>query len=47
MLFDAFNALKNIKPPESLNEDFKGILDDFSTEPIAETIDNIDSQLKS
>jgi uracil DNA glycosylase len=46
MLFDTLHALEKLKPPESLKKIFKEILDDFSIEPIADTIDTIDSLLK-
>jgi hypothetical protein len=47
ILFDALNTLKKIRPPESCDVDFQEILEDFSDKSIAETIDNIDSLLKS
>jgi hypothetical protein len=45
-LLDVYNALKNIKRPESCDEDFNGILEEFSEEPIAETIEKIESLLR-
>ena len=46
MLFNAYNALKNITPPESCEEEYKGILDDFSEYPFADTLESIDKLLK-
>jgi len=47
ILYDTLNTLKKIRPPKSCDVDFQEILEDFSYKSIADTIDNIDSLLKS
>jgi hypothetical protein len=46
MLFDAYNALKSIKAPDSCKEDFLDIIDDFSQKHIAVTLELIEKLLK-
>ena len=46
ILLDALNALKIIRPPLSRKEVYKEIIEDFSDQPFADSLDSIDKLLK-